>query len=191
MNKCKRLLVCVLMAVMAVSLFAGCSKISKKSWLYACDSDNLLAFEGYYYSKDSLYLVFDTDHISKKNFPSGMYYEMKEEEWSEYSRLSLRLEDSLSSYKVDPDDIDVEVKNGKLLISFEMDKKDAKDITGFSISFGSGYYNVNLEEGFIKAEVYGGECSNIFTQTYNAKKNKWSEVEEEFILYPMTEWVED
>ena len=72
-----------------------------------------------------------------------------------------------------------------------MDKKDAKDITGFSISFGSGYYSVNLEEGFIKAEVYGGECSNIYTQTYNAKKDKWSEVEEELILYPMTEWVED
>ena len=188
MNKCSRLLVFLLMAAMSLTLFAGCSKAG---WLYSCNSDNLLAFEGYYYSKDSLYLVFDTDHISKKNFPSGMYHEMKEEEWSEYNRLSLRLEDSLSSYKVDPDDIDVEVKNDKLLISFEMDKKDANDIIGLYFNFGSGYYNVDLEEGIIKAEVYGGDCSNIFTQEYNAKKNKWGEIEEELILYPMDEWSED
>ena len=36
MNKLRRLLVCVLLAALSLTLFAGCSKASKKSWLYSC-----------------------------------------------------------------------------------------------------------------------------------------------------------
>ena len=189
MNKLRRLFVCVLLAALSLTLFAGCSKTSKKSWLYSCDPDNMLGLEGYYYKDDQLHIVFNTDYISKKNRPEGLYYVKKEGEFGSYSKIRVYIEDE-DSYEPRMKKVDLEEKGEQLIVSFKMDKDDAKNITGFSFHLGFDY-TIDIEEGEIEAVQWGGECADYYRQHYNAKKDKWSEVENEFVTYPMTEWVED
>lgn len=33
--------------------------------------------------------------------------------------------------------------------------------------------------------IWGGECSDTYTQTYDKTTNTWSDIENEFKLYPM------
>ena len=189
MSKLRRLLVCVLLAALSLTLFAGCSKASKKSWLYSCDPDNMLGLEGYYYKDDQLHIVFNTDYRSKKNRPEGLYYVKKEGEFGPYNKIRVYIEDE-DSYEPRMKKVDLEEKGEQLIVSFKMDKDDAKNITGFSFHLGFDY-SIDIDEGEIEAVQWGGECADYYRQHYNDEEDKWSEIENDFVLYPMTENVED
>ena len=177
----------VLAAVLALWLCAGCgdvrSRKSKKNsdgivpkfaWVYSCNPDNMLGFEGYYCKGDTLYIVFDKDYIKDSNVPSALSYIAGDKEWPEFYDIYVYSDDDY--FWAEPQDISLDSTDGKLIISFELDDVRPNEITELCIEYDSYIYT---EDGTLRVNVWGGEWSCEYTQAYDAGDNEWGEIEAE------------
>lgn len=86
----------------------------------------------------------------------------------------------------------IEVKNGKYIATTIFEYDDAKridpdkDVMVEKIFVGEQSIVYSVEGINLHFTIEGGECSNEFDQNYDFSTNKWSEVDTELILFPMT-----
>ncbi|MBO4637120.1 MAG: hypothetical protein J5685_08250 [Clostridiales bacterium] len=176
----------ILIFVFCVSLITGCNGVGKKDWLFACDPGNMLGLKGYYYLDGDLCIVFDNYQIKDQEHPEcGLEYVLREGEWRSHRPVSVWIKDS-DPYRIDAEDVNIDINGRELIMSFAMDEDDADDIIGLSMDAG-GYYTVDLEEGIMKVEFSGGEVIDYYTQSYDPDHDRWSGIEYEQCFYPMTD----
>ena len=193
MLKMRKVLTGVLVAVMAVSLLAGCKETKSKgskskdssvppaaSWIYSCNPDNMIGFEGYFCNGDTLCIVFDKDCIDESNIPSALSYVAKDcKEWPEYYDIYVYDGDN-NVFWAEPQNISAESEDGKLIISFELDDVRPNEIAEICIEYDCKIYT---EDGVITVQEWGGEWSCEYTQVYDAGDDEWGEVEAEETLW--------
>ena len=183
MGRFAKFLTVVLLSVVLVSLFSGCQS-EKKDWLYSCNSNNMLGFEGCYEDDGRLWLVFNTNKIKGELEDSALLSVKRTESWEPFYNLSVILNDG-DRITPEPRDVYVIVSGSRLNLVFDTEGKDVSGITGIRFRI-SGSYFIDIKNGDIEAVIFGGECSNTYTQHLNADTGKWGKVENEFKLYPMT-----
>lgn len=183
MGRYVKLLFGVLLSVVLVSLFSGCQN-GKKDWLYSCNSNNMLGFEGFYENEGRLCLVFNTNKIKGELEDSALLAIKRSESWQPYYNLYVFL-DNGEKITPEPRNVYVIVSGSRLNLIFDTEGKDVSGITGIRFRI-SGSYFIDIENGDIEAEIFGGECSNKYSQHLNADTGKWGKVESESKLYPMT-----
>lgn len=169
----------------ALILAAGCDRENKsgksseyEEEIFSCDSGNLLGFEGAYAEDNTVTLLFDEDVVFDSNHSGpGFRYCFERGSFLERDYITVFAGDE--EYRVQGDDITVDAD--EMTMVFDVDDIDSDEITGvhFFVSF---EVSIDFEEGVISGFVYGGDCREDFTQTYDADRDSWGEVE--WIVFP-------
>ena len=165
---------------------AGCSEKTESSdyveEIFSCDSDNLIGLEGAYAEDSSVTLIFDEDVVFDSNRSGpGFGYCFERGSFLERDYITVFAGDE--EYRVQGDDIKVDAD--EMTMVFEVNDIDADEITGVHF-FASFEVNIEFEEGVISGIVYGGDCREEFSQTYNSGRDIWEDVEWNVIPEPMT-----
>ena len=146
--------------------------------IFACDSGNLIGFEGVYADGSTVTLLFDeTVVFDRDNTGPGFGYCFERGSFLERDYITVFAGDE--EYRVQGDDITVDAD--EMTMVFDVDDIDTDEITGVHF-FASFEVSIDFEEGVISGFVYGGDCREEFTQIYNAGRDSWGEVE--WIVFP-------
>lgn len=150
--------------------------------IFVCDPDNMFGFEGLYIDEDTLVLNFDEDYISDEPYSRSITNFFDHDELFANDHIYILTDGD--SIVIDADDIEVDGDDYVLTIS-DVDI-DADEITGIDIYTGGTQCTVDIDEGTLTALLWGGECSDTYTQEYNSRRDSWSDIEHELDVYPMT-----
>ncbi len=184
----KKILTTAVAAAMILAL-PGCAKVDKGSSygepLFECDSDNMLGFAGAYYNEEDeeITLLFNGEYLYESDYETTVLYWFEE---GLLSRACIYVDTDGDSEVIERDDIDLDEDDDDLTIRFTIEDTDPDDITGFSFYSGN-QCRIDLENEEITYVLWGGECSENYSQSYNRRRDSWDEVESELVLYPMTE----
>ncbi len=158
--------------------FTACNKpgnteSARGCQIFACDSGNLIGFEGIYADGSTVTLLFDeTVVFDRDNTGPGFGWCFERGSFLERNYITVFAGDE--EYRVQCDDITVDAD--EMTMVFDVDDIDTDEITGVRF-FASSEVSIDFEEGVISGLVYGGDCREEFTQTYNAGRDSWGEVE--------------
>ena len=183
----KKFLSFVLVSSLILSAY-GCTKVDDNEAsqygeeIFVCDSGNLLGLEGVHANEGNVTLLFDEDVVFDSN-RSGPGFGYCFEGGSFLDRDYITVFAGDEEYRVQGDDIAVNAD--EMTIVFDVDDIDTDEITGvhFFVSF---EVSIDFEEGVISGIVYGGDCREEFSQTYNSGRDIWEDVEWNTIPEPMT-----
>ena len=179
----KKTVIGIASIIICICAFTGCPYIKGEAdanAVYTCSKDNMFGLEKVVVMDDSVVVVFDmwTSDNSK-------YGRLEDEDNEEIYPLNVYLEDSENTHDVTRT---VKAEFGKIIVTFNIKDVEADEslkITGVNIqgrviSFNDGNLSLYYKQ-------WGGECSNDYYQDYDQDAKCWSEIREEFILYPMSE----
>lgn len=165
---------------------AGCSgEVESPSYdeeIFVCDPDNIFGLEGIYADEDDLVINFDEDFISDEPYTSGIENIFDREEL--FANDSVYIRTDGDSIVIDEDDITVDGDDYVIRIENHSDDKD--EMTGIELYIGGTEYTIDIDEETLSVLMWGGECSDTFTQVYNSRNDSWSDVDHEQQVYPMT-----
>lgn len=172
-----------LLIILSGLFLAGCGNgISGYEELFTCNSSNMIGLKGVYYKDNIILLAVETDDdLSEETSNSKFDYDSSASKSQSYFTVHTTTDELV---KVDDESEVYELDKG--WISFSVGDCRAEDIKDVCYRYGSSYYTIDIADGTIRKEIMGGEVSNIFTQSYDAKSDTWGEILTENVYYPLT-----
>lgn len=164
---------------------AGCSgEVESPAYdeeIFVCDPDNIFGLEGIYKDGDDLMLEFDEDSIGDE--PYNRTLDSLFDRGELYANDSVYILTDGDGIVIDTDDVAFDEDEYIITISEDI---DTDEMTGIELYIGGTEYTIDIDEETLSVLMWGGECSDTFTQEYNSRNDSWSDVDHEQQVYPMT-----
>ena len=148
--------------------------------VYTYPANNIIGLEKIAVFEDHVTAVFDIDKCDAGHAP------LKYAGDADNFKVHILSSDVFFSM---PANYTIETESGSYILRAELNYNDERVkipeqpfvITG--LSYDSAKIEFSDECTNIECEIWGGECSQTYYQTYEAKSGKWLEAEEEFKTY--------
>ncbi|MBO6193462.1 MAG: hypothetical protein J6O00_04715 [Clostridiales bacterium] len=164
---------------------AGCSgEVESPAYdeeIFVCDPDNMFGLTGIYKDGDDLILEFDEDSIGDE--PYNRTLDSLFDRGELYANDSVYILTDGDGIVIDTDDVAFDEYEYIITISEDI---DTDEMTGIELYIGGTEYTIDINEETLSVLMWGGECSDTFTQEYNSRNDSWSNVDHEQQIYPMT-----
>lgn len=177
MNRLMKKIVAFITISMLLFTLVGCSLNSSSNKI----PNNLLGIKEI--SKEGLTakIVLNENNICGEKYLSLTHYE------------DFRVSCTLSNVNKMNNDYDIKKRGSDVIITITgiydedvvRDKNKPVELMTISINNDTSISFVD-DKIVTSCVIWGGECSDTYTQTYDKTTNTWSDIENEFKLYPMT-----
>ena len=149
--------------------------------VYDCSSSNMFGLEKIVFFENKVVTVFDKSINDKSDCGTCMNGVNSNNNYGTYVTV-----DGVSRYKIT--EAGIEEKDGKYIstVNYEYgdDDKKSGDVSGVVVC--EQIISVKDDGINLSFVLWGGECSNDYYQSYDFSTKSWSEIQEEFKLYPLT-----